>query len=273
MAKYDCSLTTYKWRLLIIGLLHFTRVYSQAPVSSIPLREADVLLSKRIWRVVDLRERQNQRAAWPGNPLVTILYNNAKSGTLKAYTSDSLAKTYPLETFVNRGVEIEYIETPIDPTDPTITRLDTIYNAFEPTERISRLLLLEEHIFDSKHGAPVIRIIAIAPLFQYKVAGIDLGLQPLCWLKFEDPKAIETDCRDVLVKQKMFNPQNSRSTFSYDDWFIQRQFSGFIIKESNMHDLSIMQDPYVRKNGLFALIIAEHQKQESYQKNADLFED
>ncbi|MCU0442230.1 MAG: gliding motility protein GldN [Bacteroidia bacterium] len=262
-----------RWLMFIACCLLANILVAQQPVSSTPLREADVLLSKRIWRVVDLRERQNSRATWPGNPLVSILYNNAKAGVLKAYTSDSLSKTYPIESFINRGVEIEYIETPIDPNDPGLTKMDTIYNPFEPTERIKQLLLLEEHIFDAKHGTSVIRIIAIAPLFRYQVAGIDLGMQPLCWLKFEDPKTLETDCRDILVKQKMFNPQNSRSTFTYDDWFIQRQFTGFIIKESNMHDVSILQDPYVRKNGLLALIIAEQQKQESYQKNADLFEE
>ncbi|MFN9519715.1 MAG: hypothetical protein ACK574_08285, partial [Bacteroidota bacterium] len=39
------------------------------------MREANVLISKRQWRMIDLREKQNVVAMWPKNPLVKVLYN------------------------------------------------------------------------------------------------------------------------------------------------------------------------------------------------------
>jgi hypothetical protein len=39
------------------------------------LREADVTSSKRIVRMIDVREKQNQVMAWPKNPLAVVVYD------------------------------------------------------------------------------------------------------------------------------------------------------------------------------------------------------
>jgi gliding motility associated protien GldN len=253
------------------GMLHWAN--AQQPIAPPGVREADVLFSKREWRVIELRERKNKIAAWPKNPLSKILYEAVRTGQLKPYRSDSLRTAYNIETFMNLGFEVEYIETPIDPDDPTITKLDTVITPFDPELRIKQFLVMEDWYFDRKLSTMIPRIIAIAPLYRSKVAGIDLGLQPLCWLKFEDRYNKEKDCRDILVSQFMFNAQNSHSKFSYDDWFVQRLFSSYVIKVSNMHDISILQDPTFKKGGLDALIEAERIRQQNYEQDANMFED
>ena len=40
------------------------------------LREADVMFAKRIWRIIDTREKQNQPMVWRKNPLSLIFYNS-----------------------------------------------------------------------------------------------------------------------------------------------------------------------------------------------------
>jgi len=248
-------------------------VIAQQPVKPVQVREADVLFSKRQWRIIDLREKQNKRASWPVNPITKILYENVRKGVIKPYVSDSLKAAYNIENFMLRGSEIEYIETPTDPNDPTITKLDTVFTAFDPEQRIKQLLIMEDWIFDKKRSTMTQRIIAIAPLFRQKVAGIDLGVQPLCWLKFEDRYEAETDCRDILNTLFMFNPENSRSKFSYDDWFAQRLFSSYVVKTSNMYDTSILQDPNYKKNGLGALIESERIKQQTMREESDMYEE
>jgi hypothetical protein len=71
----------------------------------------------------------------------------------------------------------------------------------------------------------------------------------------------------------MFNAQNSYSRFSYDDWFKQRLFGSYVVKVSNNHDISILQDPEFRKKGLEALIEAARIKQQNYEQDANMFED
>lgn len=258
---------------VVIILMNVWAIKAQHPIAPPTLREADVMFSKREWRIIDLREKQNKRATWPGNPITKILYESVRLGMLKPYKSDSLKSYYDIETFMQLGNEVEYIETPIDPNDPSITKMDTIYTPFDPEDRIKQLLIMEDWVFDKKTSAASIRIIAVAPLYRRKVAGIDLGLQPLCWLRFDDRLNTEKDCRDILVTKYMFNPQNSRSTFSYDDWFTQRLFGSYVIKTSNMYDVSILQDPTYRKSGLEALIEAERIKQQNEADDANRFED
>lgn len=255
-----------------VGLM-LMQAKAQQTVPSPDLREADVMFSKREWRIIDLRERANKTAAWPKKPLTKILYEAVRTGQLKPYRSDSLRTYYNIETFMKLGYDVEYIETPTDPNDPTITKLDTIITPFDPEVRIKQFLVMEDWYFDRKLSTMIPRIIAIAPLYKAKVAGIDLGLQPLCWLRFEDRLNKEKDCRDILVNEFMFNAQNSHSKFSYDDWFIQRLFTSYVVKVSNMHDISILQDPTYKKSGLEALIEAERIKQQNYEQDANMFDD
>jgi gliding motility associated protien GldN len=259
--------------LLAILALCICNVWAQQPVPPPSVREADVTFSKRQWRIIDLREKQNKKVTWPGNPLSKILYESVRTGKLKPYKSDSLKTFYDIEDFMQLGTDTEIVETPIDPNDPSITRTDTIVNAFTPEDRIHQILVMEDWYFDRKLSTMIPRIIAIAPLYRNKVAGIDLGLQALCWIKYEDRYDKENDCRDILTKQIVFNPQNSRSQFSYDDWFQQRQFGSYVIKTANVYDISIMQDPEYKKNGLEALIEAERVRLQTHQEDANMFEE
>jgi len=236
-------------------------------------READVMFSKRVWRVIDLREKQNKPITWPKANISKIIYNSIMSGGLKPYKDDSLHGIFDLEVFVKRGSNKIVVRKLVDPNDNDgLYTTDTIFDPFDPEEKITQLMLMEELYYDKKMSREVVRIIAIAPLFNWEVEGYSLGMQPLCWLKYYDRNAKEMACRDLFVKQILFNPMNSRSTFSFDDWFEQRRFGSFIVKTSNFSDISIMDDPEVKKNGLKALIEAERLKQDLHERDMNNYE-
>jgi len=254
-------------------LFIFAQSDNRKPVPPNSIREADVTFSKRVWRVIDLRQKQNKRAVWPVAPINKILYDAAVNGKLILYLNDSLTSKINIKEFVLIGSDTTIQETPIDPNDPTITKLDTIVSQFDATQNIQQLMLMEDWYFDKKLSTMIPRIIAIAPLYKARALGIDLGLQPLCWFKYVDKNKVESSCRDVFVTVRMFNKENSRSTYSFDDWFEQRQFGSYMVKTSNMENVSILQDEEVKKNGLEALIKAERLKKENFDYEADLFED
>src|ERR1043166_2943471 len=192
------------------------------------LREADVMYAKRIHRVIDIREKQNQPMAWPSNPLSVIVYNSVLNGKLIPYINDSLTSQYSPEEFARRGTDTSYVETPIDPTDPTITKTDTIPNPFHPEERIFKYRVVEDWIFDKKHSVFFARIIAIAPQFKMKFAGQELPESDLCVLKYHAKDGSgENDLRHLLVNFEVFNRQNDAARLTYDDWFEQRLFSSY----------------------------------------------
>ena len=49
------------------------------------IREADVFWSKRIWRMIDVREKMNLPFKYPQEPLIEILHTAAKNGELTVY--------------------------------------------------------------------------------------------------------------------------------------------------------------------------------------------
>lgn len=238
------------------------------------LREADVFWAKRITRIVDVREKQNQCMNWPKNPISLVLYNAVKDGKLIPYRNDSLTSVMTMEEFIGLGADSEYVEVPIDPNDPTITELDTVVTPFRPEEKIKKYRVLEDWIFDKKESRMYVRIIAIAPQFNPKVAGIELGETDLCVLKYHrDPTdADQADLREIMVNMEVFNRNNDAARVTFDDWFEQRMFSSYIIKEANQYDNKIKEYEEFKDNKVAALLEAERIKNDLFEKEHDLWE-
>src|ERR1700742_4724796 len=49
------------------------------------IREADAIWRKRIWRVIDIKEKMNLPFGYPKQPLINILRDAAMEGTLAVY--------------------------------------------------------------------------------------------------------------------------------------------------------------------------------------------
>ena len=49
------------------------------------IREADVFWAKRIWRMIDVREKMNLPFKYPQEPLIEIIHTAAKNGELTVY--------------------------------------------------------------------------------------------------------------------------------------------------------------------------------------------
>jgi gliding motility associated protien GldN len=238
------------------------------------LREADVFWAKRITRMIDVREKQNQCMNWPKNPLSLVLYNAVKEGKLIPYKDDSLNAVMTIEEFMGLGTDSDYVETPIDPDDPTITRLDTVVTPFRPEDKIKKYRILEDWIFDKKESRMYVRIIAIAPQYNRKVAGIELGEQDICVLKYHRSAddADRNDVREILVNMEVFNRQNDAARVTFDDFFEQRLFSSYITKEANQYDNRIKDFEEFKDNKVAALLEAERIKYDLFEKEHDLWE-
>ena len=61
-----------------------------------PLREADIFWEKRIWRVVDFREKMNQPFAYPEAPFFNIIKDAALQGDITLYSTEDDKFSFPL---------------------------------------------------------------------------------------------------------------------------------------------------------------------------------
>jgi|LauGreDrversion4_2_1035121.scaffolds.fasta_scaffold07907_3 gliding motility associated protien GldN len=241
------------------------------------LREADVLWAKRVWRIVDTRQKQNQPMKWPKNPLKIILYNAILSEKLTAYKNDSLTSILSPTEFKNFMAEKKPVTTFIDPNgdpdDPNNIRIDSVDVSLNP-EDIQKYKIVEDWIFDKKESRMYVRIIAIAPMIAPQKEGVELGEMEWCWLKYHKDvsDADVADVRSVLVNMEVFNRQNDAARLTYDDWFEQRLFTSYIVKEANPYDMAINGFADFKDNGEAALLEAERIKNELFEKEHDLWE-
>lgn len=241
------------------------------------LREADVTSSKRVIRMVDVREKQNQVMAWPKNPLSVIVYDAIIKGKIIPYRDDSLSSAFTLEDLLKFTVDTAFEEVP-DPNNPEIMIQDTVVNTFKPVDRIKRYRIVEDWIFDKKLSTYFVRIISIAPQFKPIIGGVELGEQDLCVLKYHareaDPNVASTelDLRHLFINYEVFNRQNDAARITFDDWFEARMFSSYIIKQSNEQDLYIKDRAEFKDNGVAAILEGERIKQDLFEKEHDMWE-
>jgi gliding motility associated protien GldN len=241
------------------------------------LREADVMWAKRVWRVIDTRQKQNQPMNWPKNPLNIIIYNAILSGKLTAYRDDSLSGFMTPEEFRLFGAGKEPVKKLYDengdPDDPTNVYYDTV-EITKTAADIKKYKVVEDWIFDKKESRMYVRIIAIAPMVPFTVAGQESGEVEWAWLKYHKDvsDADPFDIRGTLVNMEVFNRQNDAARLTYDDWFEQRLFTSYIVKEANPYDQYINQFKEFKEDNLGALLEAERIKNELFEKEHDLWE-
>ena len=225
------------------------------------IREADVFWSKRIWRVIDVREKMNLPFKYPKLYLVNILRDNAIEGSITVYDAIDDEFTSPLtpSDVAKMGVGEPDTIMVLDPVTMQETQKIT-KPEFDPN-KITKFRLKEDWIFDEETSTLVVRIIGIAPIQEeYNIDGSYRGDKVLFW-------AYYPELRPILAKYQVFNPENDAVTISWEDLLEMRNFSSFIYKESNVYDRRI-QD---YATGVDALLESDRVKNEIFNFEHDLW--
>lgn len=240
----------------------------ERPVVKHPdIHEVDVKYHKKIHRMIDVRQRMNKILEWPKAPLSQYIHGYAIDGKVKAYTNDSLFTWMTPEQAQKIGAREYTIEIPNpygDPNDP-FDVIDSLINETFEHYKIRKYMLLEDWIFDHRHSVFKPRVMAIAPMFVLEFGGVEVGEQPMFWLKMEE-------LRPLLKNLELFNTANDASRLSYDHFFEYRLFDSYIVKESNMYDLYIKDMEQFKDDNLAALLESEKIKNDLFVFEHDLWE-
>jgi len=251
-----------------------------------PLRQADVMWSRKIWREIDLRQKINHPFYYPENDgvahtiedrksLIDVIYSAILEGSITAYGNAAMDDEFREEMSQEDikkigGAKEELIEVidwdavaeGADPEEAKTTRVNK--TAFDRNS-VKKWRLKEEWFFDKQRSVMDVRIIGMAPLQEDRdeVNGQLLGtFSPLFWVHF--PEA-----REILINAEVFNlVKNNAERRTYDDIFWKRMFGSTIVKESSVMDRKINE--YMV--GLDALLEAERIKTEIFNIEHDLWE-
>ncbi len=260
-------------------------------ISYAHLREADVMWSKRVWRTIDLREKQNHPLYYPLEPISdrmslfdVMKYGALTEGSLTLYEPKLTATgtddqfRYPLlkqsgetdDEFQLRKMSLfgEKETIPVFNDDGSFKYdangnqvfIDTV--SYYETRDIIKYEIKEDWFFDKQRSVMDVRIIGISPIvyFVEKSSGNVLGTKNLFWLYFPE-------CRYVFQNFFVYNPHNDAQRMSFDDLFWKRDFNSYIHKESNVYDRTVSPN----WKGVDALLESEKIKGEMFRMEHDLW--
>lgn len=232
------STTPQKAAKPIDGYYERTNILSAQVSPYANLRESDVMFSKRVWREIDLRDKVNMPFASPKARLITILTDAIKDGELTAYDATATKEDVNGDEFsavltadAAMAKFADSVLVPVFDNDGNQTGTQVKPGEFNP-DSIVKFRIKEDWIFDKQRSVFEPRIIGIAPLVKISAAGQSFDEQPAFWIYF--PEA-----RHLLVTKPVVNRNNDATGLSYDDVFMKRIFSSYIVKVSNPEDLRI----------------------------------
>lgn len=224
------------------------------------LHEKDVFWEKRIWRLIDIREKRNLHFANVKEPFINILLNSAREGNIQVYSVYDDEFTTPLtqEEMQTLGSSVDTIITFDPETFQEIVQV--VVNELNP-EDVKQYRLKEVWFFDEEASNLSVRILGLAPIInRYDDNGNFLNSGPMFW-------AYYPELRPVLAKHASYNESNDVNHMSWEDVFEARIFSSYIIKESNVYDRRI-QD---YKSGIDVLYEADKVKDGMFHFEHDLW--
>lgn len=220
------------------GYYKKTNILSAKVTPYANLRESDVAFAKRVWREIDMREKMNQYLNSPKQRLIDVLLAAIDNGELTAFdptggtvedpNGDSFSK--PLTAAQAHGkLASPTIVDIIDPKTGDKTGSKEVPGEFL-ADSLIKFRIKEDWVFDKQRSIFEPRIIGIAPLVKVKIQGVvNNEYQPAFWIYFPD-------ARQVLAVKEAVSRNNDATGLSFDDVFMKRLFTSYIVKQSNDKD-------------------------------------
>jgi gliding motility associated protien GldN len=242
--------------------------YSNKVIVPYPhLHQSNVMWSKQIWRVIDLREKMNQDFYFPTEiiegqkSLMQLIWEGVTvTETITAYEDNKdgdLTQIIPAAVLLNK---YNYYDTSkVENPATGAVELKVSQHIFK-TSDVKQFRVKEEWYFDKQKSVLEARIIAICPI-AFVVKNDEQRIVPMFWIYF--PEA-----RTPMKKVEVYNKGNNSEQMTYEEVFLKRKFSSFIYKESNVYNRRMSQ--YLL--GRDGLLESERIKEEIMNMEMDLWE-
>lgn len=225
---------------IIDGAYKRADVYNRKPTPLPYIREADVMWRKKVWRIIDLREKINQSLYFPTKEvdgrsnLVNLMIHGIQDGKLTAYDAKNDDEFKVPMTF-------EQVKEAFGATTRTrkVRNIDTgelqdkVVAGEIRSEEIKQFMVKEEWYFDKQTSTMNVRVIGICPIQEFyrdeDANQEDVQRRQVFWIYF--PEA-----RELMAANEVFNAQNTARNLSFDDVFLKRKFNSYIVKEENIYN-------------------------------------
>ncbi len=260
---------------ILDGIYVKQHVPAREPIPYYDLREADVMWSKKIWRIMDLKEKINHPYYYPVIPqdnrmsLMSLVLSGVENGELTVYSPTAQEFTEPM-TWSELELKFDAgLDTVMVPDLETGELIENIVTKEVHPEEALEVMIKEEWFFDRQKSRLDVRIIGFCPIRKYvkELEGIDMGddqeltKSKACWVYFPE-------VRHLLANHEVFNPYNDAERRTFDDMFFKRKFSSYVSTKTNVYDNRRINQ---YKQGLDAQLEAEKIKNWIFTTEHDLW--
>lgn len=198
------------------------------PLQPAPLRAANISWQKRVWRVIDVKEKINHAFSYPERPLISILLDAAEAGKIQLYSTLDDKFTTPMTEEERLNIAGRPDTVPVFEDEGSQVTYEVIAREFNPST-VGRYRVQEIWYFDKETSRQEVRILGIAPIVdELDEYGNVLYERSLFWVYY--PGA-----REALGAEVAYTVGNDAANRSWTDIFESRFFHSYVMKESNIH--------------------------------------
>jgi gliding motility associated protien GldN len=268
-----------------VGIYDEEHIPARKPIPYYFLHESDVMWKKRIWRIIDMREKINHPLYFPIVPIedrmsLAVLSLRAQQGLLDEQTDRvegveapsprlnpktekiPILQLYEDEYFKKvltiSDVEAKFGVNPNDPTAPSEVA----------PEEVLQWLVKEDWFFNKERSRIEVRIIGLGAIrFSVDYSSQTTGQQ--AQIRMSNPYWIYfPEFRPIMSKYSVFNSKNDAEKRTFDDIFSKRFFNSYIFRESNVYSDRAIRDYEL---GLYGLWEGENIKNKLFNMEQDLW--
>ncbi len=234
--------------------LHTTELDALADtIAVIKHRAEDITWSRVVYRVIDMRDKQNFQLYFPTRPsnqhqsLFRVMLN-AVVGGINVYARNPRDIKPEFDNLLN-GDELSRIFAYDEIMDNNLIQVDPITEerSINPDQymryvRNQLKFLIQEVIFFDTHTSRLYsKIIAIAPMYALHpdnmVSNDSMAYfrnSVLCWFSFDE-------LRPFLMKHLIIPDGNNSQKMTFDDFFSQKLYSSYLLGDSNMYSRMLLE--------------------------------
>lgn len=195
--------------------------------------------------------------------LFTVIDRAIKDGTIKVYETDEFKTEADYNKILQGAGETKTItkyETDLDGMETE--KDEQIFQAMDPID-VKSMRIKEDWYVDKQRSVRDVRILGFSLIYMKQRDDEAPQTYPLGWIRYNDPAV-----RNLLANSEVFNPKNDVERRSYDDVFVKRLFTSYVIRTSNTYDRSISD--YL--TGFDALYESQNIEEDIFNREQDMWE-
>ena len=239
------------------------------------VRDADVYWGKVLWKIIDVRERENQYFYFPTQPegirgrknLAYVLWDAILAGEIELFEDDELKIPLDCAKVVERATRSDTVQMEVY-DDYGEADYTTVYVPHEFTsEDIYQYALKEAVFLDRSRSGMQVRSLGLAPLEdRYKVIDGEtefMGTVPLFWIPM-----LSWTTRVLFAQKEAYCRENLVHLPNWEYVFNSFMYTSFITREDNVWNRAIHD--YL--TGEDALLEAQRIEEEIMNISIDMWE-